>query len=414
MKYYDVTVIARGKKITELVKANTKLEAKQRILKKHPKSMVLKVLEGETPFEDRVKNFAEAIKDQVTKKKISLHAQVASMRQLAVMTNAGLSIHDSVSEVALNTTDPGLKEILTKISDDIDSGHNMSDSVEPFKDRLGNITLAMIQLGEKTGNLAESLHKLSDILENIRDNIAKFKKAIRQPLITLAAMAVAFTILIMVVVPKFKEIFEDLDAELPMATKVLLYLEHLFNNYGLFVLAGLIAAIFTLNYTYKHNKDFKRKMDRLFLKIFLIKDIIFYSSMNRFFLVFGELVKSGVPITEALETSSELISNTIIREKLESVALNVGRGSNLAQAFTDTQLLENMLIQMLKAGETSGTVDAMIGKVADYYDMKFQHLLDNMSSYIEPIMLAFIAALVLLLALGIFMPMWDLAQAAKV
>lgn len=414
MKYFNVTVLARGKKSTELFKAHSKIDAKQKALKKYPKSMVLKVLEGDAPLEDKVMSFVHALQDQMTKKNVSLHAQVAAMRQLAVMTNAGLTIHDSVAEVAANTSDKGLREILTKIADDIDSGHSMSDSIEPFRDRMGNISLAMVQLGEKTGNLAEALHKLSDILENIRDNIAKFKKAIRQPLITLGAMAIAFTILIIVVVPKFKKIFEELGADLPFATQVLLTLEEIFNNYGLLALAILFGTLFTLKYFYQHDKKFKFNMDKIFLKIYLIKDIIYYSSMNRFFLVFGELVKSGVPITEALETTTELIDNLVIKEKLQSVAVNVGRGSNLAQAFTDTKLVENMLIQMIKAGETSGTVDAMIGKVADYYDMKFQHLLDNMSSYIEPIMLAFIAALVLLLALGIFMPMWDMAQAAKV
>ncbi len=414
MGYYNVTVLARGRKHHELIKAASKIDAKQKMLKKHPKGMVLKVLEGETPPEEKAKAFLHALKEQFTKKNISLHAQVGAMRQLAVMTNAGLTIHDSVDEVAKNTADASLREILQKVADDIDSGHNMSESIEPFKDRLGNITLAMIQLGEKTGNLAESLHKLSDILENIRDNIAKFKKAIRQPLITLGAMAIAFTILIMVVVPKFRTIFEELDAELPWATQLLLTLEHLFNNYGLFVVLGLLFTIFVVRYIYKTDKRFQRRMDQVFLKIYLIKDIIFYSSMNRFFLVFGELVKSGVPITEALETSTQLVSNSVIREKLETVTLNVSRGSNLSQAFSDTGLVENMLLQMIKAGETSGSVDAMIDKVADYYDMKFQALLDNMSSYIEPIMLAFIAALVLLLALGIFMPMWDMAQAAKV
>ncbi len=414
MNYYNVTVMARGKKVQDLLKANNKLEAKQKAMKKYPKGMVLKVVEGETPAEEKLQNLFHAIKEQMTKKDISLHSQVAAMRQLAVMTNAGISIHDSVAEVAKNTTDEGLKEILSKVADDIDSGHNMSESVEPFQDRLGSITLAMIQLGEQTGNLAESLHKLSDILENIRDNIAKFKKAIRQPLITLGAMAIAFTILIIVVVPKFRKIFEELGAELPLPTRILLDIEYLFSNYGLYVLSGLVIALFFLRYFYTHEKKFKYSMDKLFLRIYLIKDIVFYSSMHRFFLVFGELVRSGVPITEALETATNLISNDVLREKLESVQLSVSRGSTLAQAFHDTQLLENMLIQMIKAGESGGSVDAMIEKVADYYDMKFQHILDNMSSYIEPIMLAFIAALVLLLALGIFMPMWDMAQAAKV
>jgi len=287
--------------------------------------------------------------------------------------------------------------------------------MEPYTEEFGHVALAMTDLGERTGNLSESYHKLADILESIRDNTAKFKKAIRSPMITFAAMGIAFTILIMVVVPKFKDIFDRFKTELPIPTQILLKLEWAFSNYGIFILAALIGGIIALKYFYKNNRDFKYSMDKIMIhpKFYLINKAIFLSTMHKYNLVFGELVKSGIPVSEALDTAVGMVDNLAIKEQLLTVNANIGRGMDLAEAFKITGLYQNMLLQMIKAGEAGGQLDAMLDKVTQYYDMEFQDLIDNLSAYIEPVMLFFIAGLVLLMALGIFLPMWDLGKAVK-
>jgi len=273
----------------------------------------------------------------------------------------------------------------------------------------------MTNLGEQTGNISGSYNKLADILENIRDNIKKFKKAIRTPLITFVAMGVAFTILIMVVVPKFKEMFEKFESALPIPTQILLALEHILNNYGLYVMMVLAGITFSGIHTYKNSKEFKYKVDKLLVnpKFYLIHKIIFFATMHKYTLVFGELVKSGIPVSEALDTAVGMVDNLYIKQKLLTVNANISRGISLSDAFEQTELFENMLLQMIRAGESSGQLDAMLEKVEGYYDGRFQDLIDNLAAYIEPIMLFFIAGLVLLMALGIFMPMWDLGKAVK-
>ncbi len=217
----------------------------------------------------------------------------------------------------------------------------------------------------------------------------------------------------MVVVPKFKAIFEKFNADLPLPTKILLGIESVLSNYGLLVLGGLILIIVLVLYLYRNNEEFKYKADKLMLKTYLIKDIIFFATLNRFSIVFTELVHAGIPIADALDTATGMIDNAVMKEKLESVKVAVSRGVTLTEAFRDTGVFENMIIQMIAAGESSGQLDNMMRKVTDYYRMRFNYILDNMSSYIEPIMLAIIAGLVLLLALGIFLPMWDMARAVK-
>ncbi len=412
MKYYQITMLVRGNRRNIVLKANDRADAISKTKRDYQGTM-LRIKEISAPIDATVKEFFSQFSSTVANKKVQPKNLIAAIRQLAVMTNAGISVHDALNEIANATNDQKLKTILTQASESINSGLSLSDTFKRYRYDVGGITLAMIELGEQTGNMADALSSLADILEEIQENVQKFKKAMRYPMITMGAMAIAFTILIMVVVPKFKAIFEKFNAELPLPTKILLGIEHLLSNYGLLVLGGLIFFIVLILYLYRNNEEFKYKADKLMLKTYLIKDIIFFATLNRFAIVFTELVHAGIPIADALDTATGMIDNAVMKEKLEAVKVSVSRGVSLTEAFKDTGVFENMIIQMISAGESSGQLDGMMRKVTDYYRMRFNYILDNMSSYIEPIMLAIIAGLVLLLALGIFLPMWDMARAVK-
>jgi general secretion pathway protein F len=414
MKYFNVTVMEKGRRRVELFQSNNKISAANSAKSKFPGAMVIKAVETSEPLEETIGNLTKNLKKSF-KKKIDINDKISTIRQIAVMTDAGIAINDTLIDVAESTTNPQLKEIYYVISNDINAGKSLSDSFSQFSEEFGHVAVAMTRLGEQTGNIPGSYHKLADILENLRDNTAKFKKAIRTPMITLAAMAIAFTILIIVVVPKFKEIFDKFKTELPVPTKILLNIEYVMSNYGLYVIIGLIIAIYAVIYFYKNSEDFKYKIDKILIhpRFYLINKVIFYSTMYSYTLVFGELVKAGIPVSEALDTAVGMVNNSAIKEQLLTVNANIGRGMSLAEAFDKTGLFENMLLQMIKAGEAGGQLDAMLDKVTHYYDMEFQDLIDNLAAYIEPILMFFIAALVLLMALGIFMPMWDLGKAVK-
>jgi len=414
MKYFNVTVIDKGNKRQELIKADNKRSAIKLIKNKFPTLIVIRAVETSAPLEDTISGLFSGISKSF-KLKIPINDKISTIRQIAVMTDAGISITDTLEDVMDNTENKQLKEIWLKVYNDINAGNSMYDAMKPYSEEFGQVALAMTNLGERTGTISESYHKLADILENLRNNTMQFKKAIRTPMITFAAMAIAFTILIMVVVPKFKDIFDKFKAELPLPTQILLKLEWAFSNYGLLILlifTGLIAAI---KYFYKNNRDFKYKMDKILIhpRFYLINKAIFLSTMHKYNLVFGELVKSGIPVSEALSTAVGMVDNLAIKKELLTVNANIGRGMNLTEAFELTGLYQNMLLQMIRAGEAGGQLDSMLEKVTQYYEREFQDLLDNLTAYIEPIMLFFIAGLVLLMALGIFMPMWDLGKAVN-
>ncbi|MDB2562164.1 type II secretion system F family protein [Sulfurimonas sp.] len=412
MKYFIATILSKGKREELPIYAETKRDA-QEYAKIKSSGILIKVIEGTEPLDAQFLRFKTNFLKNIQKKKIRPDSLIAAIRQLAVMTNAGISIYDSLSEIAQESDDSALKIVFSKLAEDINSGHSLSASLDNFRFEVGNLTIAMVSLGEKTGNLDEALYALADMLEEIRANFIKFKKAMAYPRNVMIAMAIAFTILISYVVPEFKKIFEELNSELPLPTQILLTLENLFNNYGLYVIAILIVFFFSFKYMVNNSKEFRFGWHKFLLKTYLIKNIIKFSTLNRFTLVFSELVRAGIPIAEALDTSIEMIDNLPLKAKLQSVRFTVEKGGTLNKGLQDTDLFENMILQMVRAGEDSGTLDTMIKKVAEYYKMKFDAIIDGLSEAIEPIMLFLMAGMIILLALGIFLPMWDMGNAVQ-
>ncbi|MDF1881892.1 type II secretion system F family protein [Sulfurimonas sp. MAG313] len=412
MKYFSVTIINRGKRETMGLRAEDKKEA-HFLAKVKFSGVILKVIESSPPIDQQFKAFKDNLTKNFKKKKIKQDALIAAIRQMAVMTNAGISIHDTLYEIADSTEDKRLKQVFSKIGEDINAGLSMSQSVENFRYELGNLTLAMVQLGEKTGNMAEALYDLATMLEEIRSNFIKFKKAMAYPRNVMIAMAVAFTILISYVVPEFKKIFEELGAELPLPTQILLALEVAVNQYGMYFLVIIIAAFVSIRFTINHYTHVRYKFHQLLLRLIIIKKLIHYGTLNRFMLVFSALVHAGIPIADSLDAAIDMIDNLPLKAKLKTVRSAVEKGNTLNQGLKDTGLFENMIIQMVAAGEQSGQLDAMMEKVTEYYKMKFDGIIDGLSEAIEPVILFFIAGMILLLALGIFLPMWDMGKAVN-
>ncbi|MCD6433308.1 MAG: type II secretion system F family protein [Sulfurimonas sp.] len=412
MTYFVATVLTKGRKEQFPLYANDRKEANNYAKLKFS-GIIIKVVEAEEPLDAKFIRFKTNLMQNIRKRKIKPDALIAAIRQLAVMTNAGISIYDSLNEIASSTEDENLKFVFSKLADDINSGHALSTSMENFRFELGNLTIAMVQLGEKTGNLDESLYSLANMLEEIRANYIKFKKAMAYPRNVMIAMAIAFTILISYVVPQFKTIFEELGANLPMPTLILLKLEYIFNNFGPYVLAAIFIFVVVFKYFVNNSQKFRYGWHKFLLKIYLIKNIIKFATLSRFTLVFSELVRAGIPIAEALDTSTSMIDSLPLKRKLMTVRATVEKGGTLNQGLKETELFENMIIQMISAGEDSGALDAMVSKVADYYKMRFDAIIEGLAEAIEPIMLLIIASMVLLLALGIFLPMWDMGNAVQ-
>ena len=412
MKYYKVSMFYRGKQQDFIIKSLNKAEA---IIdaKKNYKGLLVKIEEVPMPFEEKIKIFKDIINNKILRKKLNYPSYISSIRELAVLIKAGISLKDALEDIGNNARDRLIKEIFLKSAEAIDSGKTLSDIFAEYENYVGGISLAMIRLGERTGDLVSALNYLADIYDNMYQNRRKMIKALRYPIITLIAIAVAFVLLILLVVPKFKAVFEQFHAKLPLPTRILLGIENVLTHYGVITLTIFLIIIFTIIFLYKTSINFKFNTDKILLKTPLIGKIIEYGTLHRFLLTLSSLLSSGIPLLDALKISEGIIGNEVIKSKIKIIINGINQGRSLSEMLQETKLVNYVALRMISAGEESGELDSMLEKAAKYYEDRFQDIIDNMQASIEPIMLTIIGGLVLLIALGIFLPMWDLANAAK-
>ena len=410
MKYFEIEYIKAGNREKLVVPSLNKIEA-IKIFQAKSLGFMVKADEVTEPFSYKMEALKLKLKTFITAKKIPLEPYIAALQQISVMLNAGLPINTCLKDVIKTSEHKRIKEIFSTVLLEVESGTSISLSMQRFREEVGNISIAMIDLGEKTGSLDESIKKLAEILQEVHDNRMKLKKATRYPVTVLFAMVVAFSFVITLVIPQFQAMFAEYKTALPFPTLVLLWIEAAIREYGILVLVGAIALSFGLSIAYKKSVPFKLLFDKYMLHVYIVGKVIYLSMIGRFIYVFDRLVSSGIPLVEALKTSIDIVENSYLRERLKEIINAIEEGKSLTEGFDSTKQFESMIIQMISAGETSGALNNMLEKITTIYRNKYSYLVDNVSVMIEPLLIAGIAGFVMLLALGIFLPMWSIAEA---
>ncbi len=410
MKYFEIEYIKNGNKEKIVLSYPNKLEAIKKF-KIKALGVFVNLKEIPEPISIKIQRLISVIKEKLRARKIPLEPYIASLRQISTMLNAGLPITTALEDVIRTTEHKRLNEIYTTVLLEVESGIDLSSSFKIFESEIGAISIALFYLGEKTGTMDESIEKLADILQEVQDNRMKLKKATRYPIIVIVVMIVAFSFVITMVVPQFQAMFEEYHAQLPFPTVLLLWIEHAITQYGLFVLGGAIIFSSFLSILYKRNAKFKLFFDKNMLRIYIVGQVIYLSMVGRFVYVFDKLSTSGIPIIDSLKTAIGIVENVYLKERLSEIINAIEEGRSLKDGFEDTKQFEGMIIQMISAGESSGSLNKMLDKISDIFRKKYSYLIDNVSTMIEPLLIAAIAGFVLLLALGIFLPMWSIAEA---
>ena len=409
MRYFRIDYRQGNRRESVVLEAQSKMDAvtefRQRTL-----GVMLSVKEVSKPFSLKLRKRLEANMSPVRRKRVAQEPYIATLRQMSVMLDAGLPINRCLEEAIRSTDDEMLKEILRSVLSDIESGMGLSEALKPFRVQLGSISLSMFNLGEQTGTLSESIKKLAEILDQIRHNRRELVRATRYPLFTIIAMMLAFVVVIVMVVPQFQEIFAESGADLPFPTQLLIWVEHAMTKFGPFIVAGAVVLSLLFSYIYGKNEKVMLEADRLLLKVYIVGKVTHYAMVGRFVYIFNVLLNAGIPITDALDAAIGVVENSYMKMRLETIKRAIEEGRPLYSGFEESGLFANMIVQMVKAGEQGGALGTMLQKVTDYYQERYQHIVDNVASMIEPILIAAIAGFVLVLALGIFLPMWSMAE----
>jgi general secretion pathway protein F len=402
----------QGKKRASItVEAAHKAEA-LKLFRHKSLGIPLDVQEVTEPFSMKFDRFKSRFTSPIKNRRVKDESYIAFLDQLSTMLDAGMPINTCLAECIIDTDDIMIRSIFTEVLRDIESGQSLSRSVVGYQRQLGTLSLSMFELGEQTGTLSSAIGKLSTILQQIYENRQKLKKATRYPLFILVAMSIAFTVVITFVVPQFKAFFEQSGLELPFPTKMLLWTEHAIRTYGPYILSTSIILATAFSYAYSKSASLRLKTDQYMLKIYIVGKVTYYAMIGRFIYLFNVLTEAGIPMIEALQIAMGVVENDFIKQELKKIPLAIEDGRSLAQGFTESGQFEGMILQMIKAGESSGSLGVMLSKVNRVYNNRYTYIVDNVATMIEPILIAAIAGFVLVLALGIFMPMWSMVDLA--
>lgn len=409
MKFFQVRYKSGKRKYSTILSAAHKVDALKNFRDKNL-GVPLVVREVSEPFSLKFERFKSRFTGPIQNRRIREEAYIAFLDQIATMLDAGMPINMCLSESISDTEDPMIRAIFSEVLTSIESGQSLSHALERFKPQIGALSLSMFQLGEQTGTLSNAITKLSEIILQIYTNRQMLKKATRYPIFIIMAMGFAFVVVITFVVPQFQAFFQESGMQLPFPTRLLLWLEHAIRIYGPYIMGGAIMLSGLFGYAYSKNPSLKLKTDQYFLKIFIVGKVTYYAMIGRFIYLFNVLTEAGIPIIESLDIAMGVVENSYMKQELQKIAIAIEDGRSLAQGFSETQQFEGMILQMIKAGESSGSLGKMLGKVNQVYNSRYTYIVENIATMIEPILIAAIAGFVLVLALGIFLPMWHLVD----
>jgi type IV pilus assembly protein PilC len=341
--------------------------------------------------------------------KISKEDIINFTRQLHILFAAGISLVDSLIIIRTFTKNKGFYRILDSLVSSIESGEKFSQSLAHHSKLFSSDYIALVKAGEISGTLNAILLDIHQIMVWEKGLKKRIKGALRYPVIVISFAFIALLGMFNFVIPKFAKIFMQAKTPLPLPTKILLSFSNFFTAYGLWLLALIVILVMAVYFAYKKPK-FKEFVDYMMLKIPLTGNIYQKYLITRFCNIFSILYQKGVAIIPALTIAKQLNSNAIYQKDIDLLIYRTQRGSSLGAAAGETVLLNGTVSQMATIGEKSSALGVMLEKVSELYSDELNNMLDNIFTYIEPLFIIIIGLLVLTLAFGIFLPMWNMTS----
>lgn len=332
-------------------------------------------------------------------------------RQMYTLNKAGVPILRAFSGLQASATKPAMVDLLKDIRSSLDQGRELSAAMARHQNLFGGFYISMIRVGEMTGRLTEVFLRLNEHMEFERDVRERIKQATRYPLFVIIAMLIAVVILNIFVIPVFAKVFAGFNAQLPLITRGLLgFSAWMIKWWPLLIAAGVGAGIAVR--AYLRTTEGRYRWDSRKLKLPIIGEIILKATLARFARSFALSSQSGVPLVQALTVVAQTVDNAFIGSRIEQMRDGIERGESISRCAAATGVFTPVVLQMINVGEETGELDNLLFEIAGMYERETDYNIKGLSAAIEPILLAVIGVLVLLLALGVFLPLWNLGQAA--
>lgn len=329
-------------------------------------------------------------------------------RQLSVLINAGVAIVRSLGVLGEQAANPKLKKALKGISADVEQGTNLSDALAKHPDCFDQLYVSMVEAGETGGVLDEVLDRLAQLLEDVAKLQGQVKSALAYPVTVGIFAVIAFFGMTIFLIPIFAEIFEDLGAELPLLSQIMVDLSGFLRTpKAIIPVLVVMGIVFAFKQYYKTPAG-RLQIDQLALKMPIFGDLNEKSAVARFCRVFGTLTRSGVPILQCLDIVCDTIPNKVISNAVAAAKQEILEGGMLSVAIGNADVFPGMAIQMMTIGEETGELDAMMMKVADFYEDEVEQAVKALTSVIEPLMMVGIAGMVGTILMSMYLPMFSI------
>lgn len=343
--------------------------------------------------------------------KVSIDDLVNFARQMYSLAKAGIPVIRAVAGLS-NTNSKRMALALADVIEQLERGRNLSSALAQHPEIFNQLFVSVVHVGENTGQLDAAFKQLAEYLQREQETRKQIKAATRYPIFVVFALVAALIVMNIFVIPVFAGMFAKFDAELPAMTLFLIGMSDFFVTKW-WLLVTIIMVCFFITRRYLYTKQGRYKWDKLQLDIPLVGSIIERSLLGRFARSFAMMLKAGVPLTTALSLVADAVSNSYMSKAIMDMRQRIEKGEGLSRVALASGLFTPLVLQMINVGEETGQVDELLQEVAEFYEREVEYDLKNLTSKIEPILIAIVAAMVLVLALGIFTPMWDMMSVVQ-
>lgn len=341
--------------------------------------------------------------------RVKLDDLIFFCRQMYTLQRAGVPIMQALRGLSESARNPTLAKVIEGVLEGLDSGLDLNSSFRRYPRVFSPLFVSLVHVGETTGNLDEAFLQLAQYLELEKDTRQRMKSAVRYPLFVVLAISAAVVIINLFVIPAFAEVYAGFNAELPWATRIIIGSSNFMLQYWPFMLAGLIATVLGFA-AWVRTPAGRRRWDRYKLRIPIVGGILKQALLGRFGRGMAMTMKAGVPLVKGFTVISRALDNAYVGEQVLAMREGIERGESITRTAATTGMFPAIVLQMISVGEESGALDELMEEVAGYYEREVDYALKNLSTALEPVLIIGVGGLVLLLALGVFLPMWNLAS----
>jgi len=344
-------------------------------------------------------------KTRITPKDITIFS-----RQLATMMSAGVPLVQAFEIVGRGHENLGMQELILGVKADVEAGNSLTDALKKRPLQFNELYTNLVEAGEHAGILEAILHKLATYMEKTEALKSKIKAALFYPASVMVVAAIVVTILMIFVIPQFSELFSNFGADLPALTQLLIDMSDFFVAWwwAIFAVAG--GTIFGLLELHKRSRTFAHAMERIALKLPVLGVVLEKAAIARFARTLETMFAAGTPLVEAMTSVAGACGNIVYHDACMKIRDDISTGTQLQQAMRDTELFPNMVVQMVAIGEESGSIDTMLGKVADWYEQEVDDAVEALTSLLEPAIMAFLGVVIGGIVIGMYLPIFKMGQ----